>query len=55
MPAQKREAKRNYIDLVSDENEPHRLVPSQPVPPHPLRDYLRELVAGMLKPRDGAS
>ena len=54
MPAQKREARRNYIDLVSDESEPHRLAQSQPAPAHPLRDYLLELVAGMLKARDGA-
>ena len=54
MPAQKREAKRNYIDLVRDESEQPRLVQGQPVPAHPLKDFLRELVAGMLKARDGA-
>jgi hypothetical protein len=54
MPAQKREAKRNYIDLVSDEDEPYRRLPSPPVPPRPLKGYLRELLAGLLKPRGGA-
>jgi hypothetical protein len=54
MPAQKREARRNYIDLVTDEREQSRLVQGQPARAHPLKDYLRELVRGMLKTRDGA-
>ena len=54
MPAQKREARRNYIDLVTDERDQNRLVKGQPVQAHPLKDYLRELVMGMLKTRDGA-
>jgi hypothetical protein len=53
MPAQKQEARRNYIDLVTDEREQNRLAPGQPAQEHPLKDYLRELVMGMLKTRDG--
>jgi len=44
MPAQKREARRNYIDLVSDESEPHQLARASGAGPS-LRDYLLELVA----------
>ena len=54
MPAQKREARRNYIDLVTDEREQSRLVQGQPAQERPLKDYLRELVRGMLKTRGGA-
>ena len=32
MPAQKREARRNYIDLVSDESEQSGIAQGQPVP-----------------------
>ncbi len=53
MPAQKRDARRNYIDLVSNEREPVRLTQGQPVQAHTLRDYLRELVTIMLKARNG--
>jgi hypothetical protein len=54
MPTQKRDARRNYIDLLSDEGEQNTLTQGQPARTHPLRDYLRELVTGMLKARDGA-
>jgi hypothetical protein len=54
MPAEMREARRNYIDLVTDEREQSRLAQGQPVRQHPLKGYLRELVMGMLKTRDGA-
>jgi len=45
-----------FVNVCYDElnlKQP-RLVQGQPVPAHPLKDFLRELVAGMLKPRDGA-
>jgi hypothetical protein len=54
MPTQKRDARRNYIDLLSDKGEENTLTQGQPTRTHPLRDYLRELVMGMLKTRDGA-
>lgn len=47
MAAQKRLSNRNYIDLVADEEDERRAAERQPASLHPLRDYLRSLVAAM--------
>ncbi len=54
MPAQKREMKRNYIGLVSDEpDRPH--APEAPPPSRrPMKDYLRDLLAAMFELRGDA-
>jgi hypothetical protein len=54
MPAEMRQARRNYIDLVTDEREQNRLAPGRPPQERPLKDYLRRLAMSMLKTRDGA-
>jgi hypothetical protein len=46
MPAQKRELKRNYIGLVSDETDPQS--------GQPMKDYLRGLLAAVLERRGEA-
>jgi hypothetical protein len=47
MAAQTRSSNRNYIDLVADEEDERRAAERQPASVHPLRDYLRSLVAAM--------
>lgn len=54
MAAQKRLSNRNYIDLVADEEDGRRAAERQPAPVHPLRDYLRSLVAAMRPARGEA-
>jgi hypothetical protein len=51
MPAQKRELKRNYIGLVSDEDDDRRATPMQPLAHRPMKDYLLGLLATMLARR----
>ncbi|MBR1122013.1 hypothetical protein JQ628_10855 [Bradyrhizobium lablabi] len=48
MPAQKRETKRNYIGLLSDEAEQQFSAKTQPQGGPPMKDYLRVLLAAML-------
>lgn len=48
MPAQKREPKRNYIRLLSDEAEQQFSAKAQPQGGPPIKDYLRVLLAAML-------
>ena len=54
MPAQKRNARRNYIDLVSDEVEQNSLAHEQAVPVARLKAYLLEMVMIMLRVRNDA-
>jgi hypothetical protein len=54
MPAQNREAKRSYIDLVRDETERPDVTDLRPGPSRSLRDYLRGLLADAIKVRDVA-
>ena len=51
MPAQKRESTRNYIGLVSDEDEEQRAARTQPQSGRPMKDYIRGLLAAMLELR----
>lgn len=51
MAAQKRLSNRNYIDLVADEEDERRAAARLPASIHPLRDYLRSLVAAMRRAR----
>ena len=50
MPAQKRELKRNYIGLVSDEDDERRDA-EMPEASRPMKDYLLGLLAAMLELR----
>ena len=54
MPAQKREVKRNYIGLVSDEIEQQCAVEARPESGRPAKDYIGRLVAAMLERRSAA-
>jgi hypothetical protein len=54
MPAQKRNARRNYIDLVSDEVEPNSFAHEQAVSVPRLKAYLREMVMIILRARHDA-
>jgi len=54
MPAQKREVKRNYIGLVSDESEQQCAAEAQPESGRPAKDYIGRLVAAMLERRSAA-
>ena len=47
MAAQKRLSNRNYIDLVVDGEDERRAAERQPASVHPLRRYLRSLVAAV--------
>jgi hypothetical protein len=49
MPAQKRELKRNYIGLISDEEEGGAT--ALPQSGRPMKDYFRGLLAAMLELR----
>lgn len=51
MPAQKREARRNYIELVSNEAELYTAVGSEPAPILSLKAYLLKLAAVILRIR----
>ena len=51
MPAQKRELKRNYIGLVSDEDDDQRAVETRPQSGRPMKDYIRGLLAVVLERR----
>ena len=51
MPAQKRELKRNYIGLVSDERDEQRAAEARPQSSRPMKDYLLGLLSAMLQPR----
>jgi hypothetical protein len=51
MAAQKRSSNRNYIDLVEDGGDERRPAEWQPIPQHPIRDYLLGLVAAVRSPR----
>jgi hypothetical protein len=50
MPAQKRELKRNYIGLVSDEDDERRAA-EMPEANRPMKEYLRGLLAAVLELR----
>jgi len=50
MPAQKRELKRNYIGLVSDEDDERRAT-EMPEASRPMKDYLLGLLAAVLELR----
>jgi hypothetical protein len=50
MPAQKRELKRNYSGLVSDEEEMQRAART-PQSGRPMKDYIRRLLATVLELR----
>lgn len=54
MAAQKRLSNRNYIDLVADGEDERRAAERQPPSVHPLRDYLRSLVAAVRPARSEA-
>ena len=54
MPAQKRELKKNYIGLVSDEGEQQYAGRAQPQHCPPMKDYLRGLLIAMLERRGEA-
>jgi hypothetical protein len=54
MPAQKRELKRNYIGLVSDETDPQYAANARPQSRQPMKDYLRGLLAAVLERRGEA-
>jgi hypothetical protein len=51
MPTQKRELKRNYIGLISDEDDDRRATQMQPQASRPMKDYLLGLLATMLARR----
>ena len=51
MPAQKRELKRNYIGLISDEREEQRAAETRPEAGRPMKDYLLGLLTAVLQPR----
>jgi hypothetical protein len=51
MPAQKRDLKRNYIGLISDEDDERRAAPMRPEARRPTKDYLLGLLAAMLARR----
>jgi hypothetical protein len=48
MTAQKREAGKNYIGLLSDELEEPRVVPSDD---HRIKDYVLELMTALFRRR----
>ncbi len=48
MPAQRRELKRNYIGVVSDETEEQRAVELLPKSDRPAKKYLLGLMAAIL-------
>ena len=54
MPAQKRELKRNYIGLVSDEADQQYAAIPQSQSSQPMKNYLRSLLAAMLERRGEA-
>ena len=54
MPAQKREIKRNYIGLVSDEAEQQLARNAPPLSGQPMKDFIRGLFAAMLERRSEA-
>lgn len=54
MAAQKRSSSRNYIDLVEDGDDELRVAERQGASAHPIRDYLRGLVAAMRMTRNAA-
>jgi hypothetical protein len=51
MAAQKRSAKRNYIDLIEDGCDERRSVEAPPASIRPIKDYLLGLVAAMRSAR----
>ena len=52
MPAQEREARKNYIGIVTDRSEEQRAVESLPKSDRLVNDYLLGLIAAVLG-RDG--
>jgi hypothetical protein len=54
MPAQKRESKRNYIGLVSDEADQQYTATAQPQSSQPLKDFIHGLRAVVLERRSEA-
>ena len=54
MPVQRRESRRNYIGLVSDEAEQTYAVKTQAQGGPPIKDYLRGLLAAVLGRRSEA-
>ena len=54
MAAQKRSSNRNSIDLVEDGGDECRAAELQPIPQHPIRDYLLGLVAAVRSARGDA-
>jgi len=55
MAAQKRESRRNYIDLVDDGDDGQRASAPRTNHGRPVRDYLRGLVAAMREARNEAN
>ena len=51
MPAQKRGLMRNYIGLVSDEDDERYAAKVQPQSGRPVKDYIRGLLAAVLELR----
>jgi hypothetical protein len=51
MPTQKRESRRNYIGLVSGEDDEQRAARTQPQSGRPMKDYIRGLLAAVLELR----
>ena len=54
MSAQKRSISRNYIDLVEHGDDERRAAERQAASAHPIRDYLRGLVAAVRSARSQA-
>jgi hypothetical protein len=54
MPAQKRESKRNYIGLVSDEADQQYAAKAQPQSSQPMKNFIRGLLAVVLERRSEA-
>jgi hypothetical protein len=54
MPAQKRESKRSYIGLVSDEADHPYTATAQPQSSQPLKDFIHGLLAAVLERRSEA-